>query len=133
MVSLSVMSCADEIIDNKKTEIPQGEKILDGDYAVLKKEHIKDNGDTLTFYPMGSDNTVNITGWMAETKLIFTEDSLGIAQLMDQGWSEGYVTLRWNNGVPIQVGCRWVESVSEKHISWYQNDMVIKYYLDKLQ
>jgi hypothetical protein len=133
MISLSVISCTDDIIDNEKTEITPIDNILDGEYAVLKKEIIKDNGDTLLFYPMGSTNIDNITGWMSETKLIFTEDSLGIFQLVDQGWSEGYVILKWNNGLPIQVGCRLVESVSETHISWYQEDVIIKNYLEKLQ
>ena len=132
MFSLSVISCTDEIIVDEPTKFPQVENILDGEYRVTKKEHIKENGDTLIFYPTGSTDIDNIYGWISETRLNFTEDSLGISQLMDQGWSEGYVSLRWNNGVPIQVGCRFVESVSETHISWYQEDVIIKHYLEKL-
>ena len=39
--------------------------------------------------------------------------------------------MEWMNDKPFRVGCYYVESSSENHISWYQNDVIIKYNLVK--
>ena len=107
-------------------------RILDGEYSVSYKVWEEPYGTKKYYYPIGTDVTgMPITGWMAETKLIFTDDSLGISQLMNEGWSEGYVSLEWMNGVPHRVGCHYVESVTSEQISWYQDDVIIRWYLVK--
>lgn len=74
---------------------------------------------------------MNITGWMAQTKLTFQGDSLNIAQLGNNGWVDGWVEMEWMNDKPLQVGCHYVQSVSENHIAWFQDDVIIKWNLIK--
>lgn len=128
--------CTPDIVPEEAAtvEVPTPiSKMFEGDYRVSYKEIQKANGNLQRFFPIGSaDTTMSIYGWMSETVFTFTEDSLGIKQLMDQGWIEGSVTLKWENGVPKRVGCRWVASVSEAHIAWYQDDDIIINYLEKL-
>jgi len=126
-------SCTPDIVPEATTvEAPTPiSRMFVGDYRVRYKEIKKANGDLLRFLPIGSTD-MTMDGWMSETILTFTKDSLGIKQLMSQGWSEGSVTLKWENGIPKRVGCRWVESVSETHIAWYQDDDIIINYLEKL-
>lgn len=120
---LSLLSCEKEVIPAR---------ILDSTYIVESKVWIEANGTEKLFVPLGTDITgMNITGWMAQTKLTFQDDSLNIAQLMDQGWSDGWVDVEWMNDKPLQVGCHYVHSVSEKHIAWFQDDVIIKYNLVK--
>ena len=107
-------------------------RILDGTYIVESKVWIEPNGTEKLYVPLGTDITgMNIAGWMAQTKLTFQGDSLNIAQLMNEGWKDGWVEMEWMNDKPLQVGCHYVESVSEVHIAWFQDDVVIKYNLIK--
>jgi len=105
-------------------------RILNGTYEVESKVWIEADGTEKLFAPVGTDITgMNITGWMSETELTFEGDSLNIAQLMDQGWFDGWVDVEWMNDVPHRVGCHYVHSVSEKHIAWFQDDVIIKWNL----
>lgn len=105
-------------------------RILDGTYIVESKVWIKPNGTENLYVPLGTDITgMKITGWMAQTKLTFQGDSLNIAQLMNEGWSEGWNDVEWMNDKPIRVGCHYVQSVSDTHIAWFQDDDIIKWNL----
>ena len=107
-------------------------RILDGTYIVESKVWIESNGTEKLYVPLGTDITgMNITGWMAQTKLTFQGDSINIAQLMNEGWSEGWNEVEWMNDKPIRVGCHYVQSVSDKHIAWFQDDVIIKWNLVK--
>ena len=120
---LALISCEKEI---------QPARILDGTYTVESKVWIEADGTEKLFVPLGTNTTgMNITGWMAQTKLTFEGDSLNIAQLMDQGWKDGWNEVEWMNDKPLQVGCHYVQSVSEEHIAWFQDDVIIKYNLVK--
>lgn len=104
--------------------------VLEGTYTVSYKVHKQPDGTKKYYYPIGTDVTgLTVTGWMAETKLIFENNSLGISQLSNQGWNTGYVELERINGRPSRVGCHYVESVDESHISWYQDDVIIEWVL----
>ena len=105
-------------------------RILDGTYEVESKVWIEADGTEKLFVPTGTDITdLDITGWMPEGRLTFQGDSLNIAQLMDQGWDDGWVDVEWMNDTPHRVGCHYVHSVSEKHIAWFQDDVIIKWNL----
>jgi len=105
--------------------IPQ--RILDGTYIVESKIWEYPDGTKKYYYPRGTDVTgLPITGWMAETKYIFFGDSLGISQLMNEGWNTGYVEVERVNNIPTRVGCHYVESVNDTQISWYQDDIIIR-------
>ena len=118
---LSLISCEKEIIPAR---------ILDGTYDVESKVWIHSDGTEDLFIPIGTDITdLDITGWMSESKLTFQGDSLNIALLMDQGWQDGWVDVEWKNDVPHRVGCHYVHSVSEEHIAWFQDDVIIKWNL----
>ena len=119
--ALVMMSCEKEITPSN---------LLDGTYTVSYKVIIEPDGTEKIYAPVGSSIS-GITGWMPETKLIFTDNSLGISQLMNEGWSTGYVKLERANYKPIRVGCHAVESVDETQISWYQDDIIIKHILVK--
>jgi len=107
-------------------------RILDGEYSVAYKIWEYSDGTRKYYYPLGTDVTgLPITGWMAETKYIFAGDSLGISQLMNEGWNTGYVEVEWANITPLQVGCHYVESVSDTQISWYQDNVIIRSILVK--
>ena len=107
-------------------------RILDGTYIVESKVWIEPNGTEKLYVPLGTDITgMNITGWMAQTKLTFQGDSINIAQLMNEGWSEGWNEVEWMNDKPIRVGCHYVQSVSDTHIAWFQDDVIIKWNLVK--
>ena len=120
---LALISCEKDI---------QPVRILDGTYIVESKVWIEANGTEKLYVPLGTDITgMSITGWMAQTKLTFQGDSLNIAQLMNEGWKDGWVEMEWMNNKPLQVGCHYVQSVSEEHIAWFQDDVIIKYNLIK--
>lgn len=105
-------------------------RILDGTYEVESKVWIEADGTEKLFVPTGTDITdLDITGWMPEGRLTFQGDSLNIAQLMDQGWDDGWVDVEWMNDTPHRVGCHYVHSISEKHIAWFQDDVIIKWNL----
>jgi len=112
--------------------ITEPPRILDGSYSVEYKVWEYPNGTKKYFYPNGTDvSNLPITGWMPQTQYTFIGDSLGMSQLMDQGWSEGYVDVEWVNNVPVRVGCHYIESVSDTQISWYQDDVIIRSILIK--
>lgn len=116
---LFTVACEDEIV--------QTNKVLDGEYIVTCKIWEQPDGSRKYYYPIGTDVTgLPINGWMSETTLIFAGDSLGISQLMNEGWSTGYVELEWMNDKPYRVGCHYVESVSDTQISWYQDNIIIR-------
>ena len=126
---LTLLSVLTLISCEKET---QPVRILDGTYIVESKVWIEANGTEKLYVPLGTDITgMNITGWMAQTKLTFQGDSLNIAQLMNEGWKDGWVEMEWMNDKPLQVGCHYVQSVSEEHIAWFQDDVIIKYNLIK--
>ena len=134
---ISLASCTNEIIteessfDNTTTTITP--KMFKGKYRITYKEFIDQDGGIKKFFPVGSvDPNPEVDGWISESTLTFTNDSLIIAQLMNDGWDEGSVLLKWENGIPKRVGCRWVESANETQISWYQDDIIIKNHLEKL-
>ena len=135
---LGTSSCTPEIdLSNQalldKTSSESIPKMFKGEYAVLYKEHISSDGKVQRFSPLGgADTSMVVHGQMSEMILTFTNDSLGISQLMNQGWIEGSVSLKWENEIPKRVGCRWVESANEGQLSWYQNDIIIRHYLEKL-
>ena len=105
-------------------------RILDGTYIVESKVWIEPNGTEKLYVPLGTDITgMKITGWMAQTKLTFQGDSLNIAQLMNEGWSEGWNKVEWINNKPSRVGCHYVHSVSDTHIAWFQDDIIIRWNL----
>ena len=118
---VSLISCEKEVVSTR---------ILDGTYDVESKVWIEADGTEKLFVPIGTDITeLDITGWMSECKLTFQGDSLNIALLMDQGWDDGWVDVEWMKDVPHRVGCHYVHSVSEKHIAWFQDDVIIKWNL----
>jgi hypothetical protein len=122
-ISLIAMSC-------EKNVVPP--RLLDGTYSVSYKVHIQPDGTEKIYMPIGSDITgMKISGWMSESKLVFTSDSLGISQLMNEGWVTNYVSLEWANNRPIRVGCHYVESADETQISWHQDNVIIKWILVK--
>ena len=126
---LTLLSVLTLISCEKET---QPVRILDGTYIVESKVWIEADGTEKLYVPLGTDITgMNITGWMAQTKLTFQGDSLNIAQLMNEGWKDGWVEMEWMNDKPLQVGCHYVQSVSEEHIAWFQDDVIIKYNLIK--
>ena len=105
-------------------------RILNGTYIVESKVWIEPNGTEKLYVPLGTDITgMKITGWMAQTKLTFQGDSLNIAQLMNEGWSEGWNKVEWVNNKPFRVGCHYVQSVSDTHIAWFQDDIIIRWNL----
>lgn len=108
------------------------DKILWGQYEVMYKVLHYDNGKRVVFAHEGSAHWEERDGEMPPMKLNFTQDKLFISQLMLQGWSEGDVSLKWNQCAPVKVGCRYVVNVSESMISWRQDDMVVINYLTKL-
>jgi hypothetical protein len=120
---LALISCEKDI---------QPTRILDGTYIVESKVWIEADGTENLYVPIGTDVTgMNVKGRMVPTKLTFQGNSLNIAQLMNEGWKDGWVEMEWMNDKPFRVGCYYVESSSENHISWYQNDVIIKYNLVK--
>lgn len=120
---LMLASCEKEVVPAR---------ILDGEYSVAYKIWEYSDGTRKYYYPQGTDVTgLPITGWMAEAKYIFAGDSLGISQLMNEGWNTGYVEVEWTNTTPFQVGCHYVESVSDTQISWYQDNVIIRSILVK--
>ena len=121
LLALVMMSCEKEITPSN---------LLDGTYTVSYKVIIEPDGTEKIYAPIGSSMS-GITGWMSETKLIFTDNSLGISQLCNEGWNTGYVKLERANYKPVRVGCHPVESVDETQISWYQDDIIIKHILIK--
>ena len=132
MFGMFMMSCTTEIIPDTYESVPTATsvpKILEGDYEVAYKIHEAADGSTMLFSP---HDVSERDGAMAEMRLTFTSDSLYIAQLMSNGWSEGSVRLKWKNGIPTQVGCRKVVYATENEIHWMQNDVIIKNYLIKL-
>lgn len=125
LLSLILITSCEKVVE-------QPTRMFDGSYNVTYKVWIEPNGTEKLFVPIGTDITnMNITGWMSPTKLVFTSDSLGIFQLMDQGWSDGYVDLEWVGDTPYRVGCHYVESADEVQISWYQDDVIIRWFLIK--
>ena len=109
-------------------EIQQPQRILDGMYEIDHKEWILSDGTRKIYVPIGTDITgMSITGWMAQTTLTFQGDSLNISQLGNNGWVDGWVDVEWIGTKPNQIGCHMVESVDEEQISWYQNDVIIKW------
>jgi len=121
LMTLGFLSCNKDVLPNR---------ILDGTYEVAYKVWIEPDGTEKIYMPIGSDITgMKIHGWMAQTKLIFSESSLGISQLSDNGWNTGYVELEWMNNKPLRVGCHYVHSVDQNQISWYQDDVIIKWVL----
>ena len=126
---LTLLSVLTLISCEKET---QPVRILDGTYVVESKVWIEADGTEKLYVPLGTNITgMNITGWMAQTKLTFQGDSLNIAQLGNNGWVDGWVEMEWMNDKPLQVGCHYVQSVSENHIAWFQDDIIIKYNLIK--
>jgi len=120
LLILTLTSCEKEIIP------PQ--RILNGMYEVDHKEWILSDGTRKIYFPIGADVTgISIDGRMAQTRLTFQGDSLNIAQLGNNGWNDGWVDVEWIGIKPNQVGCHYVESVDEGQISWYQDDVIIKY------
>lgn len=121
MLALSLLCCEKEVTPTR---------ILDGTYDVESKVWIEADGTEQLFVPIGTDvGDLDITGWMSESKLTFQGDSLNIALLMDQGWDDGWVDVEWMNDTPHRVGCHYVHSVSENHIAWFQDDVIIKWNL----
>lgn len=111
-----------------ENEIQQPQRILDGLYEIDHKEWILSDGTRKIYVPIGTDITsMSITGWMAQTNLTFQGDSLNIEQLMNEGWKDGWVDVEWIGTKPNQIGCHFVESVDEGQISWYQDDVIIKW------
>ena len=107
-------------------------RTLNGTYSVAYKVWEYQDGTKKYYYPQGTNVTgLPITGWMAQTQYIFEGDSLGISQLMNEGWNTGYVELEWMNDKPFRVGCHYVESVSDTHIAWFQDNVIIKSILVK--
>ena len=135
---ISLASCTSEIVTEESsfsgtTTTTATPKMYEGKYRVAYKERIDQNGNVERYFPIGSvDPNPEVDGWMSETIFTFTKDSLGISQLMQQGWQDGSVSLKWKSGVPTRVGCRWVESANEAQLSWYQDNLIIKNYLEKL-
>lgn len=134
---LFLMSCGTDIVTDEPMIIGESNsaptRLLSGSYQVSHKTHELADGTILYFAPMGSNASPSeIDGWFSESTFTFTADSLVIAQLTSSGWSEGSVSVKWENGMPKRVGCRWVESVSENRISWWQNDVIITNYLIKM-
>ena len=118
---LALISCEKEM---------QPTRVLDGTYIVESKVWIEADGTEKLYAPIGTNTAgMNITGWMAQTKLTFQGDSLNIAQLMNEGWSEGWNEVEWVNNKPFRVGCHYVQSVSDTHIAWFQDDDIIKWNL----
>lgn len=140
IATITMVSCSKEIptTDYVTTQsdstysVTCSDKILWGEYEVMYKVHHYDNGKQVVFAHEGSAYWEERDGQMPEMKLNFTQDKLFISQLMQQGWSEGDVSLKWNQCTPVKVGCRYVVEVSETMISWRQDDMVIINYLTKL-
>ncbi len=121
LLTLSLLCCEKEVTPTR---------ILDGTYDVESKVWIEADGTEQLFVPIGTDiGDLDITGWMSESKLTFQGDSLNIALLMDQGWDDGWVDVEWMNDTPHRVGCHYVHSVSENHIAWFQDDVIIKWNL----
>ncbi len=121
LLTLSLLCCEKEVTPTR---------ILDGTYDVESKVWIKADGTEQLFVPIGTDiGDLDITGWISESKLTFQGDSLNIALLMDQGWDDGWVDVEWMNDTPHRVGCHYVHSVSENHIAWFQDDVIIKWNL----
>ena len=114
------------------TSVTCSDKVLWGEYEVLYKVHQYDDGKQMLFTYEGSPYWEERDGQMAMMKLNFTQDKMYISQLLQQGWSEGDVTLKWKQCQPIKVGCRQVIDVTETMISWRQDNMVIINYLTKL-
>lgn len=114
------------------TSVTCSDKVLWGEYEVLYKVLQYDDGKQMLFTHQFSPYWEERDGEMPRTKLRFTQDKLFISQLMQQGWIEGDVNLRWKQCQPVKVGCKQVVDVSETMISWRQDDMVIINYLTKL-
>ena len=140
IATITIASCSKEIhaTDYMTTpsdstySVPCSDKILWGEYEVLYKVHHYDNGQQVVYADANSAHWNERDGEMPAMKLNFTQDKLFISQLMQQGWSEGDVSLKWNQCTPVQVGCRCVVEVSATMISWRQNNMVVINYLSKL-
>ena len=132
MFGMFMMSCTSDVIPESYNSVPTTSsvpRILNGEYEVSYKIHELADGTTRLF---SANDVSERFGQMAEMKMTFTSDSLVIAQLMSNGWTEGSVRVKWKNGIPTQVGCREVVYASENEIHWMQDDVIIKNYLIKL-
>lgn len=116
----------------EKTELKVEDKVLYGRYDVIYKDIIDADGTETHCVPIGRDGDI-ADAWMAPTILIFTEDSLGISQLMNEGWSTGYVELERINDIPSRVGCHPVTKANDYEITWRQGDQTIRYVLLKMR
>jgi len=114
------------------TSVTCSDKVLWGEYEVLYKVHQYDDGKQMLFTHEGSPYWEERDGQMAMMKLNFTQDKMYISQLLQQGWNDGDVSLKWKQCQPVKVGCKQVIDVSETMISWRQDNMIVINYLTKL-
>lgn len=127
------MSCTK--VEFEEQLVPENqptEYLYDGMYEITKKVFIQSDGSEKHFFPTDTDWSEEVDGWFAKTTINFTSDSLEINQLMSNGWSSGKVLLKWSNGIPTRVGCRYVETATESVLSWKQEDVIIENHLIKL-
>ena len=140
IATITMVACTKEIptteyvvtYSEDNTSVTCSDKVLWGEYEVLYVVQQYDDGKQLMFTYEDSPYWEERDGQMSKMKLCFTQDKLFISQLVEQGWTEGDVSLKWELCQPVKVGCRQVIEVSETMISWRQDDKVIKHYLSSL-
>ena len=140
IATISMVACTKEIPTTEyvttysadTTSVTCSDKVLWGEYEVLYILHQYDDGKEMLFTYNSSPYWEERDGEMPRTKFCFTQDKLFISQLMQQGWSEGDVSLQWTQCQPTKVGCKEVIEATETMISWRQDDKVITHYLTKL-
>lgn len=140
LFGMFMMSCTtdmiptEEYVINDTTESVSAPtpRVLNGLYQVDYVIHEYADGSTILATYEGSPYWEERDAQMSQTTYEFKDNKLFIGQLMDNGWMYGDVSVKWKNGMPTRVGCKYVESATENFISWMQNDVLIKHYLTKL-
>lgn len=140
IATITMVACTKEVptaeyvttYSEDTTSVTCSDKVLWGEYEVLYKVHQYDDGKQMLFTYEGSPYWEERDGQMAMMKLNFTQDKMYISQLLQQGWNEGDVSLKWKQCQPVKVGCKQVIDATETMISWRQDDMIVINYLTKL-
>lgn len=134
LIGLLAMSCTKTEIATEIVAVNEEPTwyLYEGMYEVTRMTFIQPDGTATNFFPANSDWSEEVDGWFPETTMSFSSDSLEFNQLMSNGWSSGKVLLKWSNGIPTRVGCRYVETATETILSWKQEDVIIENHLIKL-
>ena len=101
-------------------------------YQVTHMMHLKPNGKVLIIAPESSPLFGQHDYQMQEMTVEMTDTAYFISQLGTDGWHTGHSPMTWNGCSPATVGCHTVLSFDGEQLSWYQDDVLITYYIQAL-